>query len=217
MLEAVDTTVPSYIICNEEGALETLRSSIDEHALPHALFRSAEEFIQRSPRLSPGLLIIKLKPPASELLALLTHFRDVGQSWPAIVSLGHGDVRTAVRAMQLGAVDCLEKPLDTVKLFEAIDGALAAWDVHVENEIDARNARVQVSSLSPREHDVMLGMLSGLTSKELAIRIGLSHRTIEMHRARMMKQLGVTSASEVFDIAYRAGVAHMIALPPDWG
>jgi PAS domain S-box-containing protein len=130
--------------------------------------------------------------------------RRRGMALPVIVMSGHGDLAAAVRAMKLGAVDVLQKPVREEELLAAIERALEGFRVGQGRRRAAFAAATAVERLSPRERQVLQGLLSGLTNKAIARRLGLSPRTVEMHRANMMNALGAVSLPEALRLAIDA-------------
>ena len=119
---------------------------------------------------------------------------------------GHGDVQTAVRAMKAGAHDFIEKPFDDERLLAAIDQALALSG-RGSCERETAEALAKIAALSPREHDVLDGLMAGKPNKVIAYGLGISVRTVEVHRARMLERLGTRSTAEAIRVAVMATLA----------
>jgi two-component system response regulator FixJ len=126
--------------------------------------------------------------------------------WPVIVMTGHGEVPVAVRAMKLGAVDFIEKPFSEEALLACFGTAFSLLDERKTAGQRRREARDRVSQLTSREMDVLRGLLAGESNKQLATRLGISLRTVEMHRGNMMERLGVASLAQALTIALDAGL-----------
>ena len=140
-----------------------------------------------------------------EFLKAVRHARGV--ALPVIVQTGHGDVTTAVQAMKAGAVDFLEKPFEKATLLAALDRACRRLD-HSEEAADAQQqAEVRIAALTPREREVLRGLVRGHPNKTLAYDLGISPRTVEVHRANVMSKLNVRSLSEALRIAFAAGLS----------
>src|ERR1700726_2964747 len=127
---------------------------------------------------------------------------------PVIVLTGHGDVPTAVKAMKAGAVDFIEKPIDEAQLFTAIDAALAEKKPSARHRAVAR-ATEQMALLSPRERQGLEAIAGGRPNKVIAYDLGISVRTVEVHRAHMLDRLGVRNIAEAIRIAVMAAVAEL--------
>jgi two-component system response regulator FixJ len=118
---------------------------------------------------------------------------------------GHGDVPLAVEAMKLGAVDFLEKPFDDDLLISMVDSGLKRAEPEARNEAAAREIAERVAALSPRERQVMDGLVAGLSNKAIAREYDISPRTIEVYRANVMTKMQAGSLSELVRLAMRAG------------
>jgi len=150
-------------------------------------------------------LLLDVRMPGINGLEFHELLHEESITVPVIYMTGHADVSLAVEAMKLGAVTFLEKPLDLCELNEALQAALAPsrnpsesqrWGISVSDGLDERvEARLQ--TLTPREHDVLRGIVDGGANKRIAADLGISVRTVEVHRARLMKKLGVRNASEL--------------------
>jgi two-component system response regulator FixJ len=139
-------------------------------------------------------------------LELLARLSELGIGLPVIVVTGHGDVPTAVRAMKAGAVDFIEKPIDEAQLFAAIDAALAE-EKSAARDREAARATEQMALLSPRERQVLEAIAVGRPNKLIAYDLGISVRTVEVHRAHVMDRLGVRKIAEAIRIAVMAALA----------
>ena len=146
-----------------------------------------------------------IKMPRMDGFEVQERLNGLDFSLPVIVMTGHGDVRTAVRAMRAGAVDFVEKPFDDAPLMTAIEGALA-YPRHQRRESAAVHAVEWIATLSPRERDVLGGVLAGSPNKTIADDLGISVHTVEVHRARMMERLGAHSIAEAIRFGVLAGI-----------
>jgi len=125
---------------------------------------------------------------------------------PVIVLTGHGDVSIAVRAMKAGASDFIEKPFEKASLLKAIEDAFARLDEAAAHSSRAADAAVRIAALTGREQDVLHGLAQGHPNKTIAYDLGISPRTVEVHRANLMSKLGVQSLSDALRIAFAAGL-----------
>jgi two-component system response regulator FixJ len=126
-------------------------------------------------------------------------------SMPVVMLTGNGDIALAVQAMKAGAVDFLAKPIERALLLDAIDRAFARIDT-AEGALEEAEACRQVDLLTPRERDVLEGLAQGLPNKTIAYDLGISSRTVEVHRASIMSKLGVRTLAETLRIAFAAGM-----------
>jgi two-component system response regulator FixJ len=151
-------------------------------------------------------MLLDLQMPGMDGLQLLARLSELGIELPVIVVTGHGDVATAVKAMKAGAVDFIEKPIDEVQLLAAIDAAITEKKSAARNRAAAR-AIEQMALLSPRERQVLEAIAVGRPNKLIAYDLGISVRTVEVHRAHMLDRLGVRYIGEAIRIAVMASFA----------
>ena len=169
-------------------------------------FASAREFLGAAPSLRPGVLVSDVRMPEMDGLELQQNLAKRGFSFPLIVITGHGDVPLAVQAMKAGALDFIEKPFAA----EAILNAAAAAMERVGEPPDANPlaaaAAVRLALLTPREREVLEGLLAGLPNKSIAYDLAISPRTVEIHRARVMEKMAARSLSELVRLSLAAGL-----------
>jgi two-component system response regulator FixJ len=163
-------------------------------------FGKAEDFIENVESLRPAPILLDVKMPDIDGLELMNVLKDRAYRWPIIVMTGHGDVPLAVSAMKLGAVEFLEKPFKVDALEHALD--LAYGTLHDLLEDDRRRdlAHMRFAGLTPRERQIALRLAGGSSNKAVAVRLDLSVRTVEMHRAHAMKKLGVANILELVEV-----------------
>jgi two-component system response regulator FixJ len=144
-----------------------------------------------------------MRMPGLNGLELLGRIKEVGFSGPVIVMTAHGDISTAVRAMKAGAFDFIEKPFDDQALLAVIGAGLEKGDsLGIESTAAAAYARI--ASLTAREREVLQLLMAGKPNKAIARELGLSPRTVEIHRARLMQRLEVSSLAEAVRLAIHA-------------
>jgi len=144
--------------------------------------------------------------PEMDGLELQQHLIDRSLDFPLIVITGHGDVPLAVRAMKAGAVDFIEKPFTSEAILDSLELALLRLTALDEEDPAKVTAVAKLALLSPRELQVLEGLLAGLPNKSIAYDLEISPRTVEIHRARVMDKMGVRSLSELIRLALTAGV-----------
>lgn len=154
----------------------------------------------------PGCILLDVRMPGMDGLAVMEALRERGVTLPVIVMTGHGDVGLAVRAMKAGAVDFIEKPFEKSALIASLEEGFARVEQVDRGQLRAREAATRLEVLTPRERDVLNGLVSGLPNKTIAYDLGISARTVEIYRANMMTKLGVRSLSEALRIAFAAGL-----------
>ena len=177
-------------------------ASIGAEAWP---FASGSEFLEILGHLMPGCVLLDMDASDSrEVLATLVQ-RETG--WPILAMSGRPDVSLAVEVMKLGALDFLEKPVDASKLAAALLPAWGALEASLEQGEARRVAQDRMARLTARELDISLALFSGRSNKAVAHDLGISVRTVEMHRAHIMAKLGVKSIAEAAVMATHAGLA----------
>lgn len=153
-----------------------------------------------------GCILLDVRMPEMDGLEVQQELNARGISMPVVVLTGHGDVTIAVQAMKARAVDFLEKPFEKAVLITAIETAFERL-ADVEGRASrAADSAILIAGLSAREQDVLKGLAQGLPNKSIAFDLGISPRTVEVHRANLMIKLGVRSLSEALRIAFSAGV-----------
>ncbi|MGZ8287215.1 MAG: response regulator transcription factor, partial [Allosphingosinicella sp.] len=151
-------------------------------------------------------VLLDVRMPDMDGLEVQQALRERGVPMPVIVMTGHGDINLAVQAMKAGAVDFIEKPFEKSVLTGAIEQGFARIDQAGRRHARADEARVRLEALTPREQDVLQGLVRGHPNKTIAYDLGISPRTVEIHRANLMGKLGVPSLSEALRIAFAAGL-----------
>jgi len=167
-------------------------------------YESGDDLLKQAKHLGEGCILLDIRMPGMDGLEVQDALRALGVSLPVVIMTGHGDIGLAVRAMKAGAVDFIEKPFDSELLLSALGEAYSRLSSHAATSERKRNAEVQLRSLTPREKDVLKGLSKGLPNKSIAYDLGISPRTVEIHRGNLMAKLGVRSLSEALRIAFAA-------------
>jgi two-component system response regulator FixJ len=152
-----------------------------------------------------GCVVSDVRMPGIDGIALLEQLKASHRTLPVIIMTGHGDVPLAVEAMKLGAVDFLEKPFEDDRLIGMIELALRQAESGAHDEAVTKDIAARIASLSPRERQVMEGLVAGLSNKMIARDYNISPRTIEVYRANVMTKMQAGSLSELIRLALRAG------------
>jgi two-component system response regulator FixJ len=167
-------------------------------------YESGVELIKAAPELESGSILLDIRMPGMDGLEVQQALKARGVTLPVIIMTGHGDVSLAVQAMKAGAVDFIEKPFEKVVLMSALAQGLERLKRSAANRDRADEAAVRLRALTPRERDVLDGLAKGLPNKTIAYDLGISPRTVEIHRANLMTKLGVRSLSEALRLAFAA-------------
>jgi two-component system response regulator FixJ len=197
-----------HVVDDDADVLRSLERLLLSAGFTPVLYKSSLAVMDAASRLSAGCLLLDIQMPGMDGLELQARLNDRGILVPVIVMTGKGDVPTAVRAMKAGAVDFIEKPFDDERLLAAIESALAGAG-RIERDREAARAAQRVAALSRRERQVLDGLMAGHPNKVIAYDLGISVRTVEVHRARMLERLGARHTAE----AIRLAVTARLALP----
>ena len=175
------------------------------HAAGYACvsYHSSSAFLDAARELSGGCVLLDVRMPGMDGLELQALLQQLGITIPVIVMTGQGDVQTAVRAMKADAVDFIEKPFDDEVLLRAIEVTLARGG-RPDRGREAAEAAQRIATLSPRERQVLDALVAGRPNKLIAFDLGISVRTVEVHRARMMERLGTRQLAEAIRLAVMA-------------
>lgn len=167
-------------------------------------YSSGNELLRDAKRLEPGCILLDIRMPGMDGLEVQQELQKIGVDLPVIIMTGHGDIPLSVRAMKAGAIDFIEKPFEKATLLEAIDEACMVMSRSGSGRERAKNATVRLQALTPREREVLDGLAKGLPNKTIAYDLGISPRTVEIHRANLMAKLEVRSLSEALRLAFAA-------------
>jgi two-component system, LuxR family, response regulator FixJ len=195
---------PENIVCVIGGEL-VVRGSLEGLLRPVGIdvvqYGTVSAFLRDPQRLSFSCIVLNLSVIDESILEFLGQFRERGVA--VIVATQQADVGSALKALKAGAIDFLEAPVDGEVLLAAINGALARRG-QFDLERQTSFAKRKIASLSPREHLVLEELMAGRITKQIAFRMGISVRTVEVHRARMLQRLGVRSLAEALILAVTA-------------
>jgi RNA polymerase sigma factor (sigma-70 family) len=186
-----------YVVDDDDELSELFSLLLDSVSLPHKRFASGEAFLAAISPSEWGCVILDLRMPGMGGMAVLRHLRDQRSALSVIVVTGHGEIRTAVEAIQWGAVNFLEKPFSNEELLTNVQRALADSRSRYSQGERLRDLQRKYDHLSARERQVAALVTRGLTSKEIADELGISARTVEVHRARILEQLECESSVEI--------------------
>jgi len=195
-----------YIVDDDEAVRDSLSVLLEALGYRVRTFSLAQEFLDAAPALPTGCLIADIRMPGMDGLELQRRLNEHSLEFPMIVITGHGDVPLAVRAMKAGALDFIEKPFAAQVIVNSVETALARLTAGEEHEPAENLAAAKLQLLSPREREVLEGLLAGLPNKSIAYDLAISPRTVEIHRARVMDKMGARSLSELIRLALAAGL-----------
>ena len=196
-----------HIVDDEDAIRRSAGFMLKKAGFAVMLWVSGVEFLKHVKSAAPGCILLDVRMPGMDGLEVQQVLNERGIAMPVVVLTGHGDVSIAVRAMKAGAVDFIEKPFEKAVLLAAIESAFARLADMEGRASRAADAAVLIAALSAREQDVLRGLAQGLPNKTIAHDLGISPRTVEVHRANLMAKLDARSLSDVLRIAFAAGLA----------
>lgn len=194
-----------YVVDDDISVRRSLHFRLSSQSMNVWPFASATDFVDHLPTLNPAPVLLDIRMAEIDGLQLLEIMQGRGVSWPVIILTAHGDVGIAVRAMKLGAIEFLEKPFAPELLDKAIDQAFGLLERSEHQMSERERARHRIGQLTVRERETMVILMEGVPNKEVAHRLNLSVRTVEMHRANALVKLGVKSIAEVVSLANVGG------------
>jgi len=193
-----------HLIDDDEDVRRALAFLLSTAGLAVRVHESAIHFLENLSGLQPGCIVSDVRMPGVDGLELQKRLKDLGVDMPMIIMTGHADVPLAVQAMKAGAIDFLEKPFDDALLLNAIRIALNQHESAGQAGVEIAQIRAKIDTLSVRERQVLEGVLAGHPNKTIAFDLGLSSRTVEVHRANVMTKMGADSLSDLVRMALLA-------------
>jgi two-component system response regulator FixJ len=194
-----------HIVDDEDAVRTSLATLLEVHGFSTRVYESGVEFLSRIDPTAPGCALIDLKMPGLDGLGLLRKMADSNVRVPVVMMTGFGEVATAVKAMKAGAADFLEKPLDEAELLTILNRLLSQSRATTELAARRKEAEGRLARLTERERDVFNGLVVGKTNKGIALDLGISPRTVEIHRARVMEKLEAGTLSDLVRLALALG------------
>jgi two-component system response regulator FixJ len=195
-----------YVIDDDEAMRDSLDFLLESASFNVTLFDSALKFLDALPGLDFGCVVSDVRMPGLDGIELLKRMQTGQSSFPIVIMTGHGDIPLAVEAMKLGAVDFLEKPFEDDRLIGMIEAAIRQAEPAAKSDAVTHDIAARIATLSPRERQVMDGLIAGLSNKLIARDYDISPRTIEVYRANVMTKMQANSLSELVRLAMRAGL-----------
>ena len=195
-------TAPTvFIVDDDEAVRDSIEELVYSVGLPAESYASAVEYLASFDAQRPGCLVLDIRMARMSGLALQSRLNEKGGRIPIVFITGHADVPTAVAALRAGALSFVTKPYREQELLDSINEALA-HDAAARNAAQAGSTfAAAVRTLTDREREVMELAVTGLPSKQIAGRLGISHRTVELHRSRVLEKVGVASMAELIRVA----------------
>lgn len=195
-----------YLVDDEPGVLKALSRLLRSAGLEAVAFGSPEEFLARVDSSAEGCVVLDVAMPGLDGLALQDALAARGVALPTLFLTGHGDIPQSVRAMKKGAVDFLTKPVDDEVFLRAVREALARGRAGRSGREELARIRSRLATLSPREREVMAGVVAGRLNKQIAGDLGIAEKTVKVHRGRVMEKMEADSVAELVRMADRLGL-----------
>jgi FixJ family two-component response regulator len=193
----IDDRALVYLVDDDPPLLRALVRLLEAEGLAAQTFGSAEEFLLAQDPDQPGCVVADLRLPKMDGLALQQALLHAGGERTIVLMSGYGDVAAGVRAMKSGAVDFLVKPFDDASFLAAVHAALGKDDQAREVRRELQSVRGRLATLTPREHQVLEHVIIGRLNKQIAADLGITEKTIKVHRARAMEKMGVGTLAEL--------------------
>ena len=198
---------PIYVVDDDEAIRRSLSFLLKTSGFSVRLFDGGLPFLKDAADLPTGCVLLDVRMPDMDGLEVQRELRTRGVMLPVVIMTGHGDVDMAVSAMKAGASDFIEKPFEKFALLTCIEAARKQSVAARGAGARAQEARARLNILTDRERDVLNGLVDGLPNKSIAYDLGISPRTVEIHRANLMQKLDVKSLAEALRIAFHASEA----------
>jgi len=195
-----------YIVDDDDAVRDSLAWLLSSVKLPVKAFASADEFLDALDPAPVGCALIDVRMPGTSGLQLQELLKDRAANLSVIIVTGHADVPMAIRAMKAGAVDFVEKPFNDQQVLELVSKAMEKSTRAVRMIAQSNEIRGRYQALTPRETEVFRGLIAGLPNKSIAADLGLSQKTVEIHRAKVMRKMRAKSFAELVAMATSLGL-----------
>ncbi len=195
-----------FVVDDDRSVRTSLANLLESDDYTVETFASAAEYLAQSPYRGPACLVLDVRLPGLDGLALQRQLLEGGRMEQIVFITGHGDIPMGIQAMKRGAVDFLPKPFDDGALLTAVGQALARSAENWQKRDEMSQVRARIAALTPREFEVFRLVIAGLLNKQIAAELGAALRTIKTHRGRVMHKMGVASVAELTRLAQQAGV-----------
>jgi FixJ family two-component response regulator len=196
-----DTEPTVFLVDDDHAVRDALELLLESASFKTASFENARAFLDAYTQDEAGCLVLDIRMPDMSGMELQDALIAKGITLPIIFLTGHGNVSMSAKAFRTGAVDFMEKPFDESALLERIREAMQLDRTNRGKTARREDARARLTTLTQREHQVMLLVVAGKVNKEIAAELNLSHRTVEIHRGRVMEKTGARSLTKLIELA----------------
>jgi FixJ family two-component response regulator len=200
-----------YVVDDDPSVLEALKRLLRSAGYEAKIFSSAFEFLDFNHPDAPGCLILDIKMPKLDGLELQDRLSEKGIYFPIIFITGHGTVPSSVKAFKAGAMDFLQKPFKDKDLLDAVSRGIEKHRSLRYEQNEMEKLRERLDSLTPREREVFALVVRGMLNKQVAFDLGISEKTIKIHRARVMQKMGAQSLADLVRFAEKIGIQPPVA------
>jgi len=195
-----------FVIDDDQWVRKSLARLLDSAHHETEVFKSASEFLSRSPHPGPSCVIVDVRMPGLNGIDFQNVLIEKNREEQLIFITGHGDIAMCAQAMKAGAVDFLPKPFKPKELLRSVERALTRSIEQRRRTSEKEQARALLDRLTPREHEVMQLVATGLLNKQVGGELGMAEKTVKTHRAHVMQKLGITSVAELMGVLQKAEV-----------
>jgi FixJ family two-component response regulator len=195
-----------FIVDDDESVRKALSRLIKSVDLKVETFSSANDFLKRDSYDGPACLVLDIRMPGLSGLDLQAELAKAERTLSIVFITGHGNITMSVQAIKAGAVDFLEKPFEEQDLLDAVHLAIQKDRAAKEKLAELREIQERVESLTPREHEVFALVVTGMLNKQIAFEMGISEKTIKVHRARVMQKMQAESLADLVRLAEKVGI-----------
>jgi FixJ family two-component response regulator len=195
-----------FIVDDDDAVRKALARLITSVGLKVETFSSAIEFLKRDPYDGPSCLVLDIRMPGLSGLDLQAELAKAQRTLSIVFITGHGNIPMSVQAIKAGAVDFLEKPFEEQALLDAVNLAIQKDRLAKEKLAELREIQERVESLTPREREVFALVVTGMLNKQIAFEMGISEKTIKVHRARVMQKMLAESLADLVRLAEKVDV-----------
>jgi FixJ family two-component response regulator len=202
----ISPPVTVFVIDDDESVRKSLKRLLDAAHHKTEVFKSASEFLSRSPHPGPSCIIVDVRMPGVTGIDLQKTLIDTGREEQLVFITAHGDIPMCAQAMKAGAVDFLPKPFKPKELLESVERALSRSSEKLLLASERNRAHALLQQLTPREYEVMELVATGLLNKQVGGELGMAEKTVKTHRAHVMQKLGITSVAELMVVLQKAEV-----------
>lgn len=197
----MNTEIKIFVIDDDDSVRRSLRRLLGAVGLNVEAFESAQEFLDQEHYDGLGCIILDVRMPGLSGLQLQEDLIRRNYNMPIIFVTGHGSIPMSVKAMKAGASDFLTKPFDNQELLDAINQAIGQHKQIIQEQTELLEIKERSESLTPREREVFVRVVSGMLNKEIAYELDITEKTVKVHRARVMQKMQAESLAELVRLA----------------